>query len=470
LKYGGPLERRKYHFYDVELFDPKNDPFVTFRMHYRSWESLEALSLIPSGTPRVLLEPVFPSKDFDPKYKLSDSQLSQWQQLPPSRQQRELSIEPALSLPAEEPWQEQSHISNAPITTMYIQEDAANAVENLGDLVRDRMPRIPLSKFSKAWQNAIKWTETHLKHRGSGESATINTRCTEGNAASERGIVPRRPLSGAPSAGSSNAQEVSGDTPAEAELRTSMTMELQDPDLRGLSHANSSNYEEDELSQSDFCDESYMDDSIIDETFRTSLYAPLGSASTPITRNPTPMGLHIPPEAHFPPPAYGGGLSRAEGIQNLSSFNIGPLTDSQDGSEDSESSTIDPFQTCLEERQNPLETIDEAECETSVDLSDIPPTPPPKSPPLSPLRSSRGRQDIGVLDTRNPHDNGAQHQETQSITVSQQERLPRDESLLKARAKALMKLTGEGAPSPSRSFDISFGEFKARLAPSGFLR
>jgi hypothetical protein len=44
-------------FYDWHLKDPKHNPFSTFRFHYRSWDSLESLQLIPSNYPRNLLAP-----------------------------------------------------------------------------------------------------------------------------------------------------------------------------------------------------------------------------------------------------------------------------------------------------------------------------------------------------------------------------------------------------------------------------
>jgi hypothetical protein len=44
-------------FYDWHLKDPKDLPYSTFKFHYRSWESLESLNLIPSDHPRVLLPP-----------------------------------------------------------------------------------------------------------------------------------------------------------------------------------------------------------------------------------------------------------------------------------------------------------------------------------------------------------------------------------------------------------------------------
>ena len=47
-------------FYDWHLKDPKDSPFVTFKFHYRSWESLTTLQLIPDDHPHQLL-PASPS-------------------------------------------------------------------------------------------------------------------------------------------------------------------------------------------------------------------------------------------------------------------------------------------------------------------------------------------------------------------------------------------------------------------------
>jgi hypothetical protein len=44
-------------FYDWHLKDPKDRPYATFKFHYRSWESLQSLNLIPSDHPRSLLPP-----------------------------------------------------------------------------------------------------------------------------------------------------------------------------------------------------------------------------------------------------------------------------------------------------------------------------------------------------------------------------------------------------------------------------
>ncbi|KAF8863716.1 hypothetical protein BDZ45DRAFT_86601 [Acephala macrosclerotiorum] len=42
-------------FYDWHLKDTKNAPFIVFKFHYHSWESLELLELIPPGNPRTML-------------------------------------------------------------------------------------------------------------------------------------------------------------------------------------------------------------------------------------------------------------------------------------------------------------------------------------------------------------------------------------------------------------------------------
>lgn len=42
-------------FYDWRLIDPKDTPLCVFRFHYRSWDSLESLQLIPPNYPRKLL-------------------------------------------------------------------------------------------------------------------------------------------------------------------------------------------------------------------------------------------------------------------------------------------------------------------------------------------------------------------------------------------------------------------------------
>jgi hypothetical protein len=44
-------------FYDWILVDPKDKPYATFLFHYRSWEFLQALQLIPPKHPRLLLKP-----------------------------------------------------------------------------------------------------------------------------------------------------------------------------------------------------------------------------------------------------------------------------------------------------------------------------------------------------------------------------------------------------------------------------
>ena len=44
-------------YFDYILVDPKDEPYADFLFHYRSWESLQSLQLIPSSHPRVLLKP-----------------------------------------------------------------------------------------------------------------------------------------------------------------------------------------------------------------------------------------------------------------------------------------------------------------------------------------------------------------------------------------------------------------------------
>lgn len=55
---GGLLEKpQDAKFYDWHLKDPKDSPFATFKFHYRSWDSLINLQLIPDNHPRTLLAP-----------------------------------------------------------------------------------------------------------------------------------------------------------------------------------------------------------------------------------------------------------------------------------------------------------------------------------------------------------------------------------------------------------------------------
>ena len=44
-------------FYDWNLVDPKDKPYAAFLFHYRSWEYLQSLQLIPALHPRILLKP-----------------------------------------------------------------------------------------------------------------------------------------------------------------------------------------------------------------------------------------------------------------------------------------------------------------------------------------------------------------------------------------------------------------------------
>jgi len=44
-------------YYDWHLKDPKDKPFATFKFHYRSWDSLVSLHLIPSNFPRRMIPP-----------------------------------------------------------------------------------------------------------------------------------------------------------------------------------------------------------------------------------------------------------------------------------------------------------------------------------------------------------------------------------------------------------------------------
>ncbi|OBT64042.1 hypothetical protein VE03_06674 [Pseudogymnoascus sp. 23342-1-I1] len=62
FKSSGLLEKSRYKYFDWLLEDPKDDPFVTFRFHYRTWESLEALQLVPEDCDRELM-PAFSLKN-----------------------------------------------------------------------------------------------------------------------------------------------------------------------------------------------------------------------------------------------------------------------------------------------------------------------------------------------------------------------------------------------------------------------
>jgi hypothetical protein len=58
---GGLLDKpQNAKFYDWHLRDPKGTPFATFQFHYRSWNSLISLQLIPNDHSRALL-PASPS-------------------------------------------------------------------------------------------------------------------------------------------------------------------------------------------------------------------------------------------------------------------------------------------------------------------------------------------------------------------------------------------------------------------------
>lgn len=56
------MEKSRYKYFDWLLEDPKDDPFVTFRFHYRSWDSLQALQLVPEMFKQELL-PAFSLKN-----------------------------------------------------------------------------------------------------------------------------------------------------------------------------------------------------------------------------------------------------------------------------------------------------------------------------------------------------------------------------------------------------------------------
>lgn len=58
---GGLLDKpQDSKFYDWHLKDPKDSPFATFKFHYRTWDNLTSLQLIPDNHPRTLL-PASPS-------------------------------------------------------------------------------------------------------------------------------------------------------------------------------------------------------------------------------------------------------------------------------------------------------------------------------------------------------------------------------------------------------------------------
>jgi hypothetical protein len=63
-------------FYDFLLEDPRDSPYITFRFHYRSWDSLQMLQLIPENHPRNMLSRSF-SQHLLPEFNHEDSRDSE---------------------------------------------------------------------------------------------------------------------------------------------------------------------------------------------------------------------------------------------------------------------------------------------------------------------------------------------------------------------------------------------------------
>lgn len=84
-------------FYDWILLDPKDEPYASFRFHYRAWENLVALSLIPSENPRTLISRSLSMRSITNDSKIRDNnseEMSKEQEHKDSESDDESTLQP----------------------------------------------------------------------------------------------------------------------------------------------------------------------------------------------------------------------------------------------------------------------------------------------------------------------------------------------------------------------------------------
>jgi hypothetical protein len=297
FKSAGLLEKSKNKYFDWLLEDPKDEPYVTFRFHYRSWDSLEALQLIPEDCNRELLPA------FSTKHSLGTSCSFQGKPNPMNSQ-----LITSFNKATAKGWPDGPNrlptkdIKNTVFGRMVAKDTTRSAVrpnhiETAQSDANDRPKqkyRIPTSSFSTS--NSTKPTSRITQQQGVRplpELPTGKSPVRKSSAASSSFSIAPSLQSWADDDRSESPEPVFG---VAAEVQV-----LHSPQLNHYGRKKSIFDDDSSTSSagdySDACSE-------IDKAFLSSLSAPptYSKNASPIKR-PTALGLTLPASAIFPPPA-----------------------------------------------------------------------------------------------------------------------------------------------------------------------
>lgn len=307
FKSSGLLEKSRYKYFDWLLEDPKDDPFVTFRFHYRSWDSLEALQLVPEMCNHELL-PAFSIKNSFSTPNLSGANptltssgvISRFNKATANNgpEHRNRSRSPGASLPNKK-------IENTIFGQMVAEDTALSRVRsnqaNEPDANKPKKKyQIPISIFSTS--NKEKWKSQEnlqLDVRPLPEPPAGQSHCRQSSASSMAFSI-------APSL-RSWADGDRSESPGPVLCVAAEVQVLHSRQLNQYGRKKSIFDDDDTTSSASDHNNAYSD---IDQSFQFSLSAPPvypKNNMSPVKRSPvkkpTARGLPLSTSAIFPPPA-----------------------------------------------------------------------------------------------------------------------------------------------------------------------
>lgn len=308
FKSSGLLEKSRYKYFDWLLEDPKDDPFVTFRFHYRSWDSLEALQLVPEMYNRELL-PAFslknslstPNLSRDKPTPTSTETISRFNKATannePERRKRSPSSGGSQSLGAS---LSTKKIENTIFGQMVVKDTALSLVRSKQATQPDankpkKKYHIPISTFSIS--NKEKWASREnlqLDVRPLPELPTGNSHVRKTSASSMAFSI-------APSL-RSWADDDRSESPGPVLCVAAEVQVLHSPQLNQYGRKKSIFDDDSTTSSASDHSDSYKD---IDQSFQYALSAPpvYPKKNTSPVKKAKALGLTLPTSAIFPPPA-----------------------------------------------------------------------------------------------------------------------------------------------------------------------
>ncbi|KFY30800.1 hypothetical protein V493_01665 [Pseudogymnoascus sp. VKM F-4281 (FW-2241)] len=303
FKSSGLLEKSRYKYFDWLLEDPKDDPFVTFRFHYRSWDSLNALQLVPEVCDRELL-PAFSLKNClsmpnlsQDKPTLASSKINRLTKVTANNgpEHRSRSSSRGALLPSKK-------IENTIFGQMVAKDTALTQVRSKqitqSDANKSRKKyQIPTSTFSIS--NKEKWMSQEnlqLDVRPLPEPPTGNSHMRKSSASSVAFSI-------APSL-RSWADDERSESPGPVLCVAAEAQVLQSPQINPGGRKKSI-FDDDSSTTASEHSDAYND---IDQSFQFSLSAPpvyskKNTNNTSAVKKPTTRGLPLTSSSIFPPPA-----------------------------------------------------------------------------------------------------------------------------------------------------------------------